>query len=120
MTMQHAMWILGTAISAGAAWFDWRTRRIPNWFTVSAFGLGLTLNAFFWGWHGVRNSLTGTVIPLVALLPLVALRGLGAGDWKLMGALGAILGWAEILLVLLASVVVAGIIATVQLIRQQR
>ncbi|MGH9773578.1 MAG: A24 family peptidase [Candidatus Acidiferrales bacterium] len=118
--MQHFMWILGMVIAGAAAYSDWRFRRIPNRLTVSAFLLGLTLNSVAWGWHGTRNSLIGAAIPMLALLPLVMMRGLGAGDWKLMVALGSILGWAEILLVLLASVFVAGMIAFVQVIRQRR
>ncbi len=54
------------------------------------------------------------------LLPVVLLRGLGAGDWKLMGALGAILGWGRVLLVLLASLFLAGALAIFLIIRQRR
>jgi prepilin peptidase CpaA len=54
------------------------------------------------------------------LLPVVLLRGLGAGDWKLMGALGAILGWRRVLLILLASVFLAGGLAIFLMFRQGR
>ena len=42
--------------------------------------------------------------------PLVLLRALGAGDWKLMGAVGAF-GPAKILVVLLFSIFIAGFLA---------
>jgi prepilin peptidase CpaA len=44
-------------------------------------------------------------------------RGLGAGDWKLMAAIGAFLGPLLFLLALLASVLVCGLMAIVHLIR---
>jgi prepilin peptidase CpaA len=45
------------------------------------------------------------------VLPFVFLRSLGAGDWKLAGALGAFVGWEMLADLLLGSVLVAGIMA---------
>jgi len=45
------------------------------------------------------------------LLPFVAIRSLGAGDWKLVGALGAFIGPGSLLDVLLVTVLVAGMMA---------
>jgi prepilin peptidase CpaA len=45
------------------------------------------------------------------LLPFVFLRSLGAGDWKLAGALGAFVGWEVLVTLLMGSVFVAGIMA---------
>ncbi len=114
------MWIFAVILATGAGWLDWRSRRIPNWLTVPAFLAGLAANSMVAGWPGARNALMGAALPLLLLLPAVMLRGLGAGDWKLMGALGAILGWRRILLVLLATVFVAALIALEQMIRQRR
>lgn len=114
------IWILAVILAAWAGWLDWRTRRIPNWATVSGFLIGLALNTAVWGWQGTQIALAGAALALIILLPVVLLRGLGAGDWKLMGALGAVLGWRQILLVLFVTVFVAGIIATAQMIRQRR
>ena len=54
------------------------------------------------------------------LLPLVMLRALGAGDWKLMGAVGAFLGWKLFLFVMFGSILASGIMAMVQMIRVGR
>jgi prepilin peptidase CpaA len=72
------------------------------------------------GWSGAIASLEGAGLALVILLPLVLLRGLGAGDWKLMGAVGAFLGPLMLLFVLLGSIFVSGFMAIVAILRTQR
>lgn len=114
------MWILAVALAVWAGWLDWRSRRIPNWLTIPGIVVGLVGHSILGGWSGAKLALAGAAVPLAILLPAVLLRGLGAGDWKLMGALGALLGWAQILLVLLASIFLAGLLAMVQLVRQKR
>ena len=118
--MGHVMWILAMVLAISAGWWDWRSRRIPNWLTVPALAVGLAGHSIAGGWNGAKAALAGAALPLALLLPVVLLRGLGAGDWKLMGALGALLGWAQILLVLLASIFLAGLFAVIQLVRQKR
>jgi prepilin peptidase CpaA len=118
--MPHLFWMLGVIFTVWAGWLDWRFRRIPNWLTVPAFAVGLGVHTIAGGWSGAKVALAGMALPLLLLLPVVLLRGLGAGDWKLMGALGALLGWAQILLVLLATILLAGLFAVVQLLRQKR
>jgi len=119
-SMHHVIWIFAVMVAVWAGWLDWRSRRIPNWLTVSGFLIGLALNTAVWGWQGTQIALAGAALPLAVLLPVVLLRGLGAGDWKLMGALGAVLGWQQIFLVLLVTIFVAGAIAVGQMIRQRR
>lgn len=68
----------------------------------------------------MKAALIGAAIALAILLPVVLLRGLGAGDWKMMGALGAIVGRGEIYQLLMASFVLAALFAVVQMIRQRR
>jgi prepilin peptidase CpaA len=60
------------------------------------------------------------LLALALLLPLVLLRALGAGDWKLMGAAGAILGPAMLLFVLLASIFVSGAMAAARMFGSRR
>jgi len=59
----------------------------------------------------LKTSLLGAGLGLLVLLPFVFLRSLGAGDWKLAGALGAFVGWGVLVNLLMGSVVVAGIMA---------
>jgi prepilin peptidase CpaA len=103
-----------------AGWLDFRTRRIPNWLTVPAAISGITLRVALGGWTGAKVSLEGLGLALGLLLPLVLLRALGAGDWKLMGAVGAFLGPVLFLIVLLGSIFVSGLMAMVEMMRTRR
>ena len=110
---QLIIWTLALALTLSAAVLDWRSRRIPNWLTVPGLLLGVTVNVVLFGWHGALVSLEGAGLALVILLPLVLLRALGAGDWKLMGAVGALLGPVLFLFVLLGSILAAGFMAVI-------
>lgn len=114
------IWVFALDYTFIAGWLDWRSRRIPNWLTVSGFVLGVALHLFLGGWQGGVRSLQGAGLGLVILLPLVLMRGLGAGDWKLMGGLGAIVGPQLFLHLLLASVLVSGLMAIILMIREKR
>ena len=118
--MTQTTWGVAIALGLIGGWIDWRTHRLPNWLTVSGFALGIIANAALFGWSGMKAALIGAGIALAVLLPIVVLHGLGAGDWKLMGALGAIVGRIEIFHLLLATIVLASLIAVAQMIWQRR
>jgi prepilin peptidase CpaA len=120
MSSQVADWGLALVVALWAGWLDWRFRRIPNWLTVSAFALGLAINGLLSGWGGVLAGLEGAGIGLGLLFIPVVLRGVGAGDWKLMGALGACLGPWPLVTVLFVSILIAGIMAVVEITRKRR
>ena len=102
---------LAVALALIAGWMDWRSRRIPNWLTVPGFIVGVLVNLLANGRAGLKTSLLGAGLGLLVLLPFVFLRSLGAGDWKLAGALGAFVGWQVLANLLMGSVFVAGIMA---------
>ena len=68
----------------------------------------------------MKASLLGAGFGLLVLLPFVLLRSLGAGDWKLAGALGAFVGWEALVTLLMGSVLVAGIMALALVIYKRR
>ena len=120
MKVQYLIWAFTIGVTLFAAIVDFRTHRIPNWLTVPAFFLGPGLRTAISGWAGAKASLEGTGLALILLLPLVLMRALGAGDWKLMGAVGAFLGPILFLFVLLGSVLVSGLMAMVEMMRTRR
>ncbi|HEX3819765.1 MAG TPA: prepilin peptidase [Candidatus Sulfotelmatobacter sp.] len=94
-----------------AGWTDLRSRRIPNWLTVPGLIMGVIANTILGRLGGLKLSLLGALVGLGLLLPFVLLRSLGAGDWKLAGALGAFTGTGVLIDLLIGSVFVAGLMA---------
>ncbi len=79
-------------VAAVACAWDLKTRRIPNVLTMPAAVLALLFHTISTGWHGTLLSAVGVMVGLAIFFPLFALRGMGAGDVKLLGVLGAWLG----------------------------
>ena len=84
--------VLLVLVVCAAAVRDIRTRRIPNWLTVSGVVAGMALNAFLFETPGLLDALKGLGFALLIYFPLFAIRAVGAGDAKLMAAVGAIVG----------------------------
>jgi prepilin peptidase CpaA len=102
---------LAVLLALLAGWTDWRSRRIPNWLTVPGLIIGLTVNTVAGGWLGLKVSLLGAGLGLLVLLPFVLVRSLGAGDWKLAGAVGGFVGPVVLLDLLMLSIFIAGVMA---------
>jgi prepilin peptidase CpaA len=111
---------LALLLALAAGYTDWRSRRIPNWLTVSGLLVGVAANTIAGGWSGLKISLLGAGLGLLVLLPFVFLRSLGAGDWKLAGALGAFFGPAVLIDLLMGSIFVAGLMAVFLVIYKRR
>ena len=95
-----------------AAQADVRTRKIPNALTFPAILLALAFHAAFEGRGGLTASLAGLAVALT-LIPGWLMRWMGAGDVKLMAAVGAWLAWPHAVIALLASLVAGGVIAVI-------
>ncbi|MGA8187523.1 MAG: prepilin peptidase [Candidatus Sulfotelmatobacter sp.] len=109
--LKPAVLALAVVFAVAAGFTDWRSRRIPNWLTVPGLLVGIAVNAATSGVGGLKTSLLGAGLGLLVLLPFVIVRSLGAGDWKLAGALGAFVGPGVLVNLLMVSVFVAGIMA---------
>lgn len=96
-----------------AAIWDVRTRRIPNWLTLSGMVLGVALNTFLFEINGLWFSLKGLGVAFGVYFVLYLLHAMGAGDVKLMAAVGAAAGpgnWLGILVLTSVAGAVAGLL----------
>jgi prepilin peptidase CpaA len=66
--------------------------RIPNVLTFTALAIAVVIHSVLSGVDGFIYALAGAGVGLICLLPLYLFKGMGAGDVKLMGAVGAFLG----------------------------
>lgn len=101
------------AIVLLGAILDLRTRRLPNWLTAGGALIGIFLNWFLFGMPGFWFALKGAGIALLIYFPLFALRAMGAGDAKLMAAVGSIVGPANWLGIFFCTAILGGIFAIV-------
>ncbi|RDK06194.1 A24 family peptidase [Cupriavidus lacunae] len=97
-------------IVSTAAAIDLDRRRIPNWLTVSAWVVALPMQVAI---HGIAAGslawLYGWVAGLAMFLPFYFLRGMAAGDVKLMAAVGAWLGAGMVPKIALATWLIGGV-----------
>ncbi len=107
-------------VLCAAAAVDAYRRRIPNLISLGGIALGLGL----WGWHagvsGLFTSLAGMLLGAGLFLPFYVVRGMGAGDVKLMGAVGALLGPYHVLGAAIVVALLGGLIAGWAAFRQGR
>lgn|SRR5262245_49950496 len=90
---------------------DLRARRIPNALTASAVAGALLFHLMTGGLTAVGWSLAGCVVGALLFFPMFALRGMGAGDVKLLAAVGAWLGPSQVAIAALATSIAGGVIA---------
>jgi prepilin peptidase CpaA len=104
-------WLGAFTLAGAACWFDVRTRRIPNQLTFPAATVGLVVATLAHGGEGAISSAAGLLVGLALFFPLFVLKGLGAGDVKLMGALGAWLGSSVVLGIAFYTTLAGGLLA---------
>jgi prepilin peptidase CpaA len=91
-----------------AAIYDLRFRRIPNWVNVFGIILGFGLNALLFQLSGTAKAGEGMLLAMAVYLPLYLLRGMGAGDVKLMAAIGALVGPGNWFQIFIATALLGG------------
>ena len=108
------------AVLAVAVVTDLRSRRIPNLLTFPALGLGILLNSAFLGLDGLKTSGEAALLAMAILLPLYMFKGLGAGDVKLMAAIGALKGPEFLIYTFAWAAIFGGGMAMLGLLRSRR
>lgn len=112
-----------SVLLGAAVWHDIRSRRIPNAIVFFGALAGLALHLVLpagaglfgtpMGSLGVASSLGGLALGLLVLMPMYALRLMGAGDVKLLAMVGAFVGAGAILPLTLMVFAAGGLLALV-------
>ena len=105
---QFAMVI--AVISIGVA-YDLRYRKIPNWLTFSAMVAGILFHGYLGGIPGLLLSLGGLLVGFAVFITFYMHGGMGAGDVKLMAAIGSLLGPKDVAFAALYTAIAGGIYA---------
>lgn len=115
-TLQISLIALVLAASA----HDIRWRKIPNWLSLSGVIVGFGMNVLFFHAQGLKIASLGFGLALLVYLPLYLVRGMGAGDVKLMAAVGSIAGPENWVRICVATVLIGGIASLVYVVGKGR
>lgn len=112
------MWVLLVACCVWATVTDLKAMRIPNYLTLPLFAAGLTYATWVAGWEGTKASLGGAAFAGGVFILAYVVAGGGAGDAKLMLALGTWLGIGKAATLVLA-VTICGVVWSVSVMIKQ-
>lgn len=94
-----------------ACWIDYSARKVPNWLNAALAAAGIAAQSAYFGWQGTGSALLGMAVGLAVLIVPWAMHGMGAGDVKLMAAIGAWFGPAMCAAAFAAGAIIGGVIA---------
>jgi prepilin peptidase CpaA len=120
--MDRASYLVMAALllAATAAVLDLQRHRIPNWLTYPGIVAGFTLRGLLLGWKGVGTALAGLLLAGGIMFLFFMVRAMGAGDVKIMAAIGAFVGPRDAVNVLLATAICGGVLAIAYALYQRR
>jgi prepilin peptidase CpaA len=96
-----------------ASWIDFSQKRVPNWLNLALIVVGFSVQGVFFGSQGLATGVLGMLVGFGVLIVPWLMHGMGAGDVKLMAAIGV---WLGPVLTLYAFALGAGIGALVAMI----
>ncbi len=98
-----------------ASWIDYAERRVPNWLNATIAVIGLSFQTAYFGLDGFGWGMAGLWIGFALLIVPWLMHGMGAGDVKLMMAIGAWLGPWLTIYSFAAGAVIGGIAAIIMI-----
>jgi prepilin peptidase CpaA len=118
--MAAASLVVLTAGLAVAVVADVRSRRIPNWLTATIAAAGFVLAFTHFGSVSPGQAALGLLLGLGLMLPGHVIGATGAGDVKLMAAVGAVVGPSMAFNAFLGSALAGGVLALLVAFRRGR
>jgi leader peptidase (prepilin peptidase) / N-methyltransferase len=117
--LQTLLWCGFAATLVALAWIDWDTTVLPDAITLPLLWAGLLSAALGWTIAPV-TALAGAAVGYLSLWAVYWLfklatgkEGMGYGDFKLLAALGAWLGWQAVLPIVLGASVIGAVVGIV-------
>ncbi|HET9087937.1 MAG TPA: prepilin peptidase [Acidobacteriaceae bacterium] len=106
------MYLLCACVCASiGAVSDWRTRRMPNLLTGSSMLSGLLLHLAWGGWRAAGLAAAAGLLCGAGFFIFFLVGGMGAGDVKMMAAVGCMAGFGRLSEMFLATVLIGGVFA---------
>ncbi|KUO50535.1 MAG: hypothetical protein APF76_07765 [Desulfitibacter sp. BRH_c19] len=119
MYLEYNVYLLSILLIL-SLFFDIITKKIPNMLTFPVMLLGLISYTYTGGLTGFWFSFSGLLVGIgIFLIPFI-LGGMGGGDVKLLGAIGALMGSQFVLIAALYTAIAGGIIALIILLHKGR
>src|SRR4029077_19837349 len=100
--------------------YDLGYRRIPNWLVLGGLALVVRMNTVLSKLTGLAAAGEGLGLALLIYFPLYLLRAMGAGDAKLMAAVGAIVGPGNWLVLFITTAILGGLFGVILLLFKGR
>jgi prepilin peptidase CpaA len=98
-------------------YYDVRYRRIPNMLVLSLLIGGLTINISFGGLNGALTSLEGLALAFLPMFLIHMFGAMGAGDVKLFGAVGSVIGVSMVPMTFVVVVMLGAVLAIYTMLR---
>jgi len=112
-----AILIPGTLL---ASWIDYSQKRVPNWLNAVLIVTGIVVQGFYFGMSGLTAGFWGLLTGFGLLIVPWLMHGMGAGDVKLMAAIGVWLGPLLTLYSFALGAIIGGITAVVMILSTGR
>ncbi|CAG0941735.1 leader peptidase (prepilin peptidase) / N-methyltransferase [Candidatus Brocadiaceae bacterium] len=94
---------------------DIRSHKIPNWLTFPSMLVGIGYHTYTNGYHGLLFSMSGMFLGIALFIPFYLASGMGAGDVKLLGSVGSVLGVKGVFIACLGTAIIGGVYAIILL-----
>jgi len=104
-------------MAAFIVYYDVRYRRIPNLFVLGLLIGGLTINISFGGFNGALTSVEGFALAFLPMFLIHVFGAMGAGDVKLFGAVGSVIGVSMVPMTFVVVVMLGAVLAIYTMLR---